>query len=221
MRTTFLALGAASIALAGCTPEPVEIPEDLAEASKTCFGVQALVQRDENGRGLEEQFTLTEYAKSIQYPMIAAAKADNFTLESVLAFVPSEADALEDLALKDYTAALPECQKKFGIAGKDATPSLPEADTEAALNCFAFSQFVLGTVQGEEVDSEGKEDYYKELAARLETNLNGVIEADPDLLARLQNEGDAVLTGALQQAFSEGDPQGYVAACDNRFPAKE
>ena len=221
MRTTFLALGATSIALAGCTPEPVEIPEDMIEASKLCFGVQALVLRDENGREPEDQVTLTEYAKSIQYPMIAAAKTDNFTIESVLAIVPRDADAFDDLQLKDYEAALPECQKKFGIAGKGATPSLPEPDNEAALNCFAFSQFFLGSVQGQEVDSEGKEAYYKELAARLETNLNGVLESDPDLLKRLQGEGDAVLTGALQQAFSEGDPQGYVAACDTRFPAKE
>lgn len=220
MRTTFLALGAASIALAGCTPEPVDIPEDMIEASKLCFGVQALVLRDQNGRGPDEQVTLTEYAKSIQYPMIAAAKGDDFTIESVLAIVPRDAKAFEGLADKDYESALPQCQKKFGIAGEDATPSLPEPDTEAALNCFAFSQFFLGTIEGQQVDTEGKDEYYKELAERLETNLNDKLVSDTDLLARLQSEGDAVLTEALQQAFSEGDPQGYVASCDTRFPAK-
>lgn len=219
MRTTFLALGAGALALAGCTAEPVDIPADLTEAAKVCFVVQALNLRDENNRTEDDPISITEYSKAVQYSMIAASKQSGFTVETVLESLPNVESMVKDLGAKDYKTALPVCQKRFGVADKGAAPTLPEKDLDAGMSCYAMSQFFLGGVQGEDVDTEGKEAYYTALNKRLETTLDGLISADPQALASFTSAdgAQALITAGLKEAFSKGDPQAYLAACDTRF----
>jgi hypothetical protein len=222
MRNTFLFLGAGALALAGCAGEPVELPADINEAAKTCFLVQALNLRDESSRYTEDTMTLTEYAKSVQYSMIAASQDANFKIGTVLQTLPEVEKMAPQIEAQDYRSALPECQERFGISGKNAAPTLPAKDLDAGLSCFAMSQFFLGGVQGEDVDTEGKEEFYSELNSRIERTLDALITQDAKALAAFsnQNDAEAMITTGLKQAFSQGDPQSYLAACDKRFPAK-
>lgn len=222
MRTTLLVLAAGSMALSGCTSEPVEIPEDLTEAAKTCFVVQAMNLRDANNRTEDDPISLTEYSKAVQYAMIAASRSDNFSIETVLSALPNVDTMVEELKGKDYEAALPVCQKKFGVSDSAPAPTLPEKDIDAGMSCYAMSQFFSGGIQGEEIDSEGKGAFYTELNTRLEAQLDRLITSDAEALAAFTTEEAAqkMITDGLKEAFSNGDPQAYLAACDTRFPAE-
>lgn len=224
MRTTLLALGAGSLALAGCTVEPVEIPESMAEAAKVCFVVQLVNAANENDISKDDPVTLTDYSKAVEYAMIAAAQQDGFTPNTIMEVLPTDAlDLVEIIRDQDYEGALTSCQKKFEVSPSGSTPTLPEKDIDAGTSCYATSQFLLAGFEGDEVDSEGKVEEYMDLNNRLESQLDELIVADAEAFAAFSNKEDAeeMIAAGLKQAFSQGNPLTYLDACDARFPEKQ
>lgn len=221
MRTTLLSLTASSLALAGCTPEPIDIPADMAEAAKTCFAVQMLSSRIEKNAAEDDPISLSEYSKAVQYSMIAAAKADDFNIETVLGMLPDADSIAKDFGDKDYKKAVGDCQKRFGTSASGNTPKLPEKDIDAGMACYSMSQFFRGGIEEEQVDTEGKTEYYAALNKRLETTLDGLIAADAEANAAFASDEGSLkyITAGLKEAFANGDPMSYLAACDKRFPA--
>ncbi|MEP2139670.1 MAG: hypothetical protein ABJI41_09170 [Erythrobacter sp.] len=220
MKKSALILGTFGLTLSGCfsSAEPVEIPEDWEEAAQICMVVQALEIGGIIGRGEGESISLEQFSGTIQYPLIASTKGDTFNISEVMEAAGGDINPLaEELKSKDHAAAVPECQKKFGIAGEDSEPDLPESKLDAAFSCYAIASFIGGSIEESVADFGDKEKVYTDLRERLE----GSLESDPELFAAL-NAGDPeqmVLDGA-KSAFAQGNPAGYLDKCVARFPAE-
>ena len=147
MKTTSLVAGALSLTLAGCLGpgDPVEIPEDITKAAQTCFAVQSLALRADAGD--DEPVTFSQYSETIQYPLIAAAQVEPFTVQTALTALESLQPVMDEVAGKDYEGAVPKCEARFGIAGADGNPDLPESDVQAVMSCLALGGFMAGGVR--------------------------------------------------------------------------
>jgi len=224
MRTPLLSLAAVSLALAGCSPEPVDIPSDLGKAAPVCFLSKALSLRDAGQIEDGKTNTLTVFSATIKYAMIAASQAENFDPENtIVPLIPGDDSTLiEELNYQDYDAAVGECDKLFGISGKGAVPQLPESDRDANLSCYAMVQYMNGIITEDDIDTEGKNEFYASLTKRLEGDFEKMIEADSGAYAEFATEEGATkaIAESLRQAFAQGDPKEFVEACDKRFPAK-
>lgn len=217
MKKSALLLGTIGLALSGCfsAPEPIEIPEDWQDAAETCLVVQSLAIGGIIGRDEDATISLEQFSKTIQYPLMASTKGEAFNVEEVMTGLADIDSLAEELADKDYEAALPECQKRFGIA--DGKPQVPESDQEAILSCYALSSFIRGSMEESVANFGAKGKVYTDLQQRLE----GMLESDIELLASLAT-GDPeqmVLDGA-KSAFAQGRPEQYLDACVARFPAE-
>ena len=223
MRTTFLTLAAASLALAGCTREPVDIPTDLAKAAPICFLTQAMTIRDANDFKEGDPVSLSLYAATIKYPMIAAAKDDGFDpTNSILPLIPDNQELVDDLNTKDYEAAVPQCNKLFGVRAEGKPATLPENDGQASMSCYGMVQYMNGVIQAEDINTEGKDEFFAELTKRLEASFEALIEADPETFAAITSDESAeqMINEAIKGAFAQGDPLAYLEACDKRFTGK-
>lgn len=225
MRATALSLAAISFALAGCTPEPVDIPADLAKAAPVCFVTKALSLRDAGDIEEDKPAPLAAYASIISYLMIASAKSENFNIETGYAdLIPNEdSKLLEDLQYQDYEAAVGQCDKKFGISGKDANATLPKNDSDAVLSCYAMVQHVNGIISEDDIDTEGKGEFYAGLTKRFEAKFEDMVDSDPQSYSEFGTKDGVkkAITESLRVAFEQGNPVAFLDACDKRFPAKK
>lgn len=219
MKTSMLATGTMALALSGCfgPGEPIVIPENWDEAAQTCLVAQSLALRAEDQRDRKAPMTFDEFSKTVQYPMIAATKGDTFRIESVTAN-PSNLDRLlDELAEKDFEGAVIECKMRFGLAGKNRKPTLPETKTEALFSCYSMSLFVMGAIQPSDPEL-GK--YAEDLSALI-SRLKTTIETDADSVAAIRQSNPRKLgMDGAEQAFGQGAPKEYLEACDARFPAR-
>ena len=217
MKTTALVACTLSLALAGCfgPGDPVEIPEDITKAAQTCFAAQSLALRADAGD--DEPVTFSQYSETIQYPLIAAAKVEPFTVQTALTALESLEPVMDKVAALDYEGAVPKCEARFGISGAEGDPTLPESDAQAVMSCLAMAGFMAGGVREEGENFAEKVGIYEALVARLSERM----KTDVDILtAMIDGDGEALVNEGLKQAFAEGDPEGYLAKCEARFPAK-
>ena len=140
MKKSALLLGTFGLALSGCfsSAEPVDIPQDWDEAAKTFLVVQALELGGIIGRDEDDPITLEQFSTTIQYPLIASTKGETFDIQQAMAGIQDIDPLAEELATKDYAGAVPKCQEKFGIAGDNGKPELPESKQDATFSCLSL-----------------------------------------------------------------------------------
>lgn len=215
MRTSLLSLGALSLGLASCGPgEPVILPDDIQQAARLCFAAQSLVLRADASKG--DPVTFAQYSEAIQFPLMAAAQMEPFKVENAMGAMKDVEGAIDQVSSLDYEGAIATCEARFGIAGKEGEPALPENEQEALLGCLGMGSFMAGSVQEEGESFKEKVGVYEALNARLQAKM----EKDPVILARMiKGETEAMINDALKSAFSEGDPEGYLDKCLAKYPA--
>jgi hypothetical protein len=202
-----------SLVLSGCLAgDPVELPEDTIEAAATCFAAQGLVLRGDKAE--TDPVTYEEFIKAIKYPMIASTQVEPFSVETVLKILGGAEAKAEEIKTKDYAGAVATCDERFKSSG---AIKLPENNGDAVLSCMGIASFIAGAVQSQSSEFGGEAEKVTALSKRLETEM----QSDPELLAKMiGGDPTALMMGALKNAFASGDADGYVAACDARFPAK-
>ncbi len=215
MKKSALLLGTVGLALTGCfSDEPVEIPEDWDEAAQTCLVSESLAIGGIIGRDEDDPISLTQFSDTIQYLLIASTKGETFNIAEVMDGIEDLDPLADELATKDYEAAVPECKKRFGVAESDGAPELPESKVDAALSCYAMSSFIRGSME-ESVANFGKKG---EAYTALQQSLEAKLGSDPELLTVLATgDPEQMVYDGAKSAFAEGRPEQYLDACVARF----
>lgn len=205
--------GASVMALAACfgPGDPVELPKDPIEAARTCFAAQGMVLRE--GKSASDPITYDEFVTAIRYPMVAAAQADPFSIDTIGTVIEGADKLADDLRSKDYAGAVTTCDARFGT---DDKVELPESETDAVLACLSLASFMQGAVQAQGGEFGDKGAAIGPLVAGLQKRM----ESDPEMLVKLAGAKDvqAMMADAMKPAFAEGAPAEYIAACTARFP---
>lgn len=206
------ALVAASLTLASCgSAVPIDLPEDNFAAARTCFAAKGLVLREGKNKG--DAVSYEEFVEAIKYPMIAAAGAEPFDINSVISILNGVDAIADDVASKDYAGAIANCDERF----PSQPLSLPDADADAVVSCTAMTGFLAGAVEDESAAFGAEAEGTTALLTRLDTALQN----NPALLAKLNGgQAEEMLAAALQSGFAQGDINGYVQKCAARFPAE-
>lgn len=212
-----LAFGALSSTLAltlgGCfgPGEPVVLSDNDVEAASACFAAKGIQLREGKAEG--EAITYAEFTDSIAYALVASARTEPFSTDTVGTVIDGSGAVIDDIAMQDYAGAIPACDERFGM---DGSVTLPDDDADAILSCLALAAFLQGAAQAQvsEFGDDGA------AVGPLFDRLSAKLESDPDVLVKLiaDTEG-AAMNDATQTAFAEGNPREYVNQCDARFPA--
>ena len=163
----------------------------------------------------DDPVTMAEYSETVQYALIAAAETEPFSADTALTILGGVEPLYDDIAAKDYAGAVPACEERFGIANEGAPPAIPEDDTEALFACMAISAFMGGDEADASGDLGGEDAQYRAFLERLDTLASNDVDA---LSVFARGDGEAAIQDGLKEAFSKGDPAGYIAECEKRFP---
>lgn len=206
MRRTAAAL--ALVALAGCAPRDLALPEDRQSQASVCGAVRALELRRGGGAAT---MSFDGFTEILHFAMIyAAEESAQVDLRRLLTVSRRAPVVMEELADKEWASLVEPCNTAFPETQRNA-PALPRDSYEAGMTCFALADFISKTA-GEYPDDQ-----------RAAAALTGpaLAAAQPVLRQRASDNEDAhrIAAGYAARAFRAGRPSSLLDQCRRRFPA--
>jgi hypothetical protein len=207
---------AVALVLASCSSGPPALPEDIAGSATTCAVVSASQARS----AIQDPLTplsLEQQSQIIHYALLAGAADPGFSRENANAVVKGMQMVADRITGDKWKPLVPLCKTAFPEADLGQAVTLPAADDQAQLQCYALGDFMVRALGA-------YDETYREAVAKYNGTLT---KLDPTVKEILAKQGikpednkaqSAEKSKALAIAAKLGPPTKTMDACMQRFP---
>ncbi|OHT21912.1 MULTISPECIES: hypothetical protein [Edaphosphingomonas] len=218
MRVVIAAPVLMGLALSGCGPKALTLPDDPIDRAATCGVVAALGARAAGGGNVAAALPFDRQAGIMHYALLAGAEGKSFDQSraaAVAARMPQleagiSAGKWQDLA-PACAAAYPQTQEPAG-----GPIDLPQDALRAETGCYALGAFLNKTLGGPTSAYKDRLAEFTPMNRALDAKIGAGIAArglKPDAAVALRSE-------ALATMVKLGPPAGVMASCVARFTPK-
>lgn len=217
MRNHPACVAVVALVLASCSSGPPALPEDIVGSATTC----AVVSASEARSAIQDPLTplsLEQQSQIIHYALLAGAADPGFSRDNANAVVKQMQMVADRITGDKWKPLAPLCKTAFPEADLGKAVTLPAADDQAQLQCYALGDFMVRALGA-----------YDETYREAVTKYNGTLtKLDPLIQEILTKQGikpddtkalSAEKGKALAVAAKLGPPSKTMDACMASFPA--
>jgi len=208
----YLVLGAAAIALSGCGPKTLELPDDPVDRAATC-GVVAAAEARAGTADIKAPLSIDSQGRILHHVLLAASADGRFQQDTAIAVSRQMQVRAEEVTAGKWQDLVPACAAAFPET-QIAEPQLPEASFDAQIGCDELANFMISALGPDDSTYAKESEGYRALQRRFNQSLA------PGLRSRAGSElaGQRELRAeSLADMAERGSPTALLAQCIERY----
>ena len=145
MFRAMIGLSVVALATAACGPKQLALPSDPIDRAATCAVISAADSRAHT-TSMKGDLDFDSQTRIIHYAMMAASDGGKFSTTTASAVVDRMKAVEADVTNSKWQPLVAPCDQSYPLAKKTSGIELPSARFDAALGCYALSDFLAKTV---------------------------------------------------------------------------